>query len=45
MKIIWEGLSENLQKEETIMGYRNTAQNLRKLYLQNWLLSELMRIE
>lgn len=34
MKKLWEGLSENLQKEETIMGYRNTAQNLRKLYLK-----------
>lgn len=28
----WEKLSESLQKEKTIMGYRNTPENLEKNY-------------
>lgn len=28
----WEELAKKLQKEEAIMGYRNTAENLKNLY-------------
>lgn len=31
-KNAWEALAKNLQREKAIMGYRNTAVNLRKLY-------------
>jgi hypothetical protein len=30
----WEKLAEALQMEAAIMGYRNTGENLKKLYLQ-----------